>query len=163
MTRLVSRSLKSAPDKKASSILYRLYFLQVWPFKYCIWTNCCWGKFKLTPVSWESLNKIERNTLKCFNNIKPDLIKKLFSKMAALAKNGVRLDAFLTEVNFSCFSDSTCNGRKPTCYFYTGVQLPAAKYIMYIYYTTCTLYNGYYKVKYILLKISYSSYHKFYS
>ena len=35
------------------------------------------------------------------NNIQPDQIKKkIFSKMAILAKNGVRLVAFLTEVDF---------------------------------------------------------------
>ena len=36
-----------------------------------------------------------------FQNKQPDLIKKFFSKMAVLAKNGVWLGAFLTEVNFS--------------------------------------------------------------
>ena len=33
-------------------------------------------------------------------NIQPDLIKKFFSKMAVLAKNGVWIGAFLTEVDF---------------------------------------------------------------
>ena len=35
-------------------------------------------------------------------NIQPDLIKKFISNMDALAKNGVRLVAFLTEVEFIC-------------------------------------------------------------
>ena len=35
-----------------------------------------------------------------FKNKQPDLIKKFFSKIVELAKNGVWLGAFLTDVDF---------------------------------------------------------------
>ena len=44
---------------------------------------------------------IERNTFFLNKYTQPNLIKKFIFKMAVLAKNGVWLVAFLTEVDFS--------------------------------------------------------------
>ena len=50
-------------------------------------------------------------------NKQPDLLKKYFSKMATVAKNGVWLGAFLTELDFSELSNTLWRD-----YYKTGLK-----------------------------------------